>query len=62
MGRLREDYFMKKVGFIGLGDMGMAMAKNLIKEGKFPIELILIYDLFWNNVAAKICKYNNHFL
>jgi len=24
---------MKKVGFIGLGDMGMAMAKNLLKEG-----------------------------
>lgn len=24
---------MKKVGFIGLGDMGMSMAKNLIKEG-----------------------------
>lgn len=24
---------MKKVGFVGLGDMGMSMAKNLIKEG-----------------------------
>ena len=24
---------MKKIGFIGLGDMGLAMAKNLLKAG-----------------------------
>lgn len=27
---------MKKVGFVGLGDMGMAMARNLLKAG-FPV-------------------------
>lgn len=32
---------MKKVGFIGLGDMGMSMARNLLKEG-FPV---VGYDL-----------------
>lgn len=31
--RVNLSVFMKKVGFIGLGDMGMSMAKNLISAG-----------------------------
>ena len=33
---------MKKLGFIGLGNMGKPMAKNLLKEG---FELT-VYDVF----------------
>ena len=38
---------MKKIGFIGLGDMGMGMAKNLLKAG-FPIKG---YDLRADRLA-----------
>jgi 3-hydroxyisobutyrate dehydrogenase-like beta-hydroxyacid dehydrogenase len=36
---------MKRVGFIGLGNMGASMAKNLIKSTTLKKESVMVFDL-----------------
>lgn len=38
----------KKVGFLGLGIMGTAMARNLLKSGEFASVVV------WNRTLAKV--------
>ena len=43
---------MEKIGFIGLGRMGLPMAANIIKGGYE----VLVYDVVANQLEAAIAK------
>jgi glyoxylate/succinic semialdehyde reductase len=38
---------LPNVGFLGLGIMGVAMARNLLKSGNYTV-------LVWNRTASKV--------
>lgn len=36
---------LKRIGFIGLGNMGASMARNLIKSNSLKKEMVMVYDI-----------------
>merc|ERR1719329_1808320 len=43
---------LKKIGFIGLGNMGLSMARNLIKSNTLKKEFVMVFDLNQDNLRT----------